>query len=77
MRNPYLLDAKYKKWNNPTFAGGKVYMPILSGGGWSRACRRVFKRASEAETYAIRVRDRWMRLYDAAVVAMVQTTEVS
>lgn len=67
MINPYLLDAKYKKWFNPQFAGGKVYMPVLSGGGWAKACRRVFKRASEAEAYSIRVRDRWMRLYDAEV----------
>lgn len=66
MRNPYLLDAKYKRWNNQRFAGGKYYLPILSGDGWSRACNRVFQRASEAEAYAIRVRARWLRLYDVA-----------
>ena len=67
MINPYLLDAKYKKWNNPRFAGGKMYMPVLSGDGYAKASRRLFKRASEAEAYAIRLRHRWMRLYDAAV----------
>ena len=67
MRNPYLLDAKYKNWRDPRFIGGKVYLPLIVGDGYAKAARRVFKRASEAEAYAVRLRDRWLRLYDAAV----------
>ena len=70
MRNPYLLDARYKKQYYPQFAGGKYYVALLSGDGYTRLARRIFKRASEAEAYAIRLRGRWMRLYDAAVAAM-------
>ena len=70
MRNPYLLDAKVKRWNNPRFAGGKVYMPMLVGDGFAKPTRRMFKRASEAEAYAIRARARWMRLYDAEVARL-------
>ena len=68
MRNPYLLDARYKKQYHPQFAGGKYYVALLSGDGYVKLARSIFKRASEAEAYAIRLRGRWMRLYDAAVV---------
>ena len=71
MRNPYLLDAKYKRWRDPRFFGVKYYLAVISGDGYAKASRRIFKRASEAEAYAIRLRARWMRLYDAAVMAMV------
>jgi hypothetical protein len=70
MKNPYLMDAKAKRQNNPRFAGGKYYLALLSGDGYVKHAARIFKRSSEAEEYAIRLRARWMRLYDAAVVAM-------
>lgn len=75
MRNPYLLDAKWKKWNKPQFAGGKIYLAVLTGEGGAFRARRIFKRASEAEVYAVRLRNRWMRLYDAAVSAMSRPQE--
>lgn len=70
--NPNNLQAKHKKWLDPRFAGGKFYMPFLSGPGFTRGCRRVFKRASEAEAYGQRVRERWIRLYEAAISAMAE-----
>ncbi len=67
MTNPYLLDAKYKQWIDPRFMGGKVYLALIVGDGYARAARRIFKRASLAEAYAIRLRDRWLSMYDAKV----------
>jgi hypothetical protein len=73
MINPQLLGTKTKRWNDPRFAGGKYYLAVLAGEGFVKAAHRIFKRASDAEAYAVRLRLRWMRLYDAAVLAMVQS----
>jgi len=70
MINPKKLVATTKKWRDVRFAGGKMYMPVLSGNGWARASRRLFKRASEALSYAERIKSRWERLYDAALLNM-------
>ncbi len=67
MLNPHMFEPKFRKWADPRFAGGKMYFPIIS-----RMTRISFKRASEAERYAARVHARWCRLYDAAVLAMVE-----
>lgn len=72
MINPHKLVAKVKRWNSPEFAGGKVYLPILSGNGYAKASRKIFKRASEAQEHANKLLERWMRLYDAAVIATSQ-----
>ena len=74
MTNPHLLKTAVKREHDPRFAGGKYYLPVLHGHGYARAARRLFKRASEAESYASRLRDRWVRLYDAAVAAMLEPT---
>jgi hypothetical protein len=67
MINPHQIEPKYKRVNNPRFAGGHYYMPLVG-----HFTRRSFRRASEAETYAKRVHARWCRLYDAAVVEMME-----
>lgn len=71
MVNPHLLEAKYKPWQAGRWER-KKYLAILSGNGYTRATRREFVRASDAEFYARRALARWVRLYDAAVVAMPQ-----
>jgi len=75
MINPNMFAPKSKRWDDPHFAGGKIYFALLAGPVVLRA-RRIFKRASEAETYAARLKERWIRLYDAAVVAMVETSVI-
>lgn len=66
MVNPRLLTPAYKKILSPHFGGGKFYQPFLG-----KRTRRAFFRASEAEAYAKRCQARWIRLYDAAIAAMV------
>ena len=72
MINPNKLEATRKRWNNPRFAGGKFYLAVLSGGGYAKAARKVFARASDAEGYAERLRQRWIRLYAVAIVRMME-----
>ena len=69
MDNPYLMRADYVKLTFPW--GGKSYRAQLHRGSQMRVSRRVFKRAAEAQAYAILAKDRWIRLYDAAVAARV------
>lgn len=75
MINPHKLNARHIKQHHPRFAGGKFYLALLSGAGYAKTAARIFKRASEAEEYAVRLRDRWVRLYDAAVLAMSRPQE--
>ena len=75
MINPHLLRALYKR-DKPSRWARQVYLPILSGSGYTRATRRTFVRASEAQQYAEFVLYRWQRLYDAAIVAMYQLVPV-
>ncbi len=70
MVNPHMLVAGSKRWNDARFAGGKIYYAVLKAGGVILRARRIWKRASEAEAYAGRLKARWERLYDAAIVAM-------
>jgi len=76
MINPKILKTAMKKQPHPLLAGGKYYMGVLHGGGYGRATRRIFKRASEAKTYTEEVRQRWIRLYDAALISMASETHV-
>lgn len=69
MTNPHLLTPIYKKQMDPHFAGNKYYLAAFRGAQFFLT-RRKFRRASEAETYASRIHARWIRLYDAAIVAM-------
>lgn len=73
MINPHLLRAGSKRWNNPRFAGGKFYLAVLLPA--ALRARRVFKRASDAETYAERIIVRWRRLYDAMIVEMIAPSQ--
>ena len=66
--NPHLFKPAYKRWKNLRAAGGKMYIPILSGPATFRT-RLVFKRAGDAQAYASRLLARWIRLYNAAIVA--------
>ena len=61
--NPKLLRADSKRWNNPGFASGKIYLAVLIGGGVIFRARRTFQRASEAKTYAERLLKVWLRVY--------------
>jgi hypothetical protein len=69
MINPHLLDPKYKRANSPQFAGGHMYFPLLN-----HFTRRTFRRATEAASYAKRVKARWCRLYDAATTPLPEPT---
>ena len=72
MINPNQLSATRKRENSPLFAGRKYYLAVLIGSGYAKDCRRIFSRASEAETYSERARQRWIRLYQAAVNSAVE-----
>lgn len=63
MINPKGLTPSYKGWNDPRFAGGKVYIPVLIGGGAVYRPRKVFNRASEAQAYAERLLATWKRVH--------------
>jgi hypothetical protein len=70
MINPSKLTPMRKKWFSHQFVGEKFYLAVLSGAGYAKACHRIFKRATEAEAYAVRVQARWVRLYEAMIVSM-------
>ena len=73
MINPHMLKPAAKRWNNPRFAGGKMYLAVLLPAGLR--CRRVFKSASEAESYAARLFSVARRLYDQRIVDESVLTE--
>lgn len=60
--NPHTQTPTYKRWNNPAFAGGKFYLAVLLPS--EMRARRIFKRASEAEKYAVKLHAAACRLYD-------------
>jgi len=68
MINPYLLDAFGGRERCKEFAQPRFYVPILQGDGRTILLRARFNRKSEAEKWAIRVRSRLMRVYDAKEV---------
>jgi hypothetical protein len=69
MINPHLLEAKYKRWDIGRWHRQK-YLAVLVSPDYTRATRREFIRASDAHQYANRVRARWCRLYDAAILSV-------
>lgn len=66
MINPHLLKPGYSKQISPIMIGGKFYRPRVELGQRAFHCKRIYKRASDAQSYAERLIARWMRLYDAA-----------
>lgn len=73
MINPHMLEPRAKRWNNPRFAGGKLYLAVLVPVGLRS--RRLFKRASEAFDYAAKLKARCEKLYDERIVNMVPAGE--
>lgn len=70
MINPHLISPSYKKFADPRYPGGKLYFAYVG-----RLSRVGYRRASEAEAHAKRLRARWVRLYNAAITAQVQEQE--
>lgn len=60
--NPHIENPTYKRWNHPTFSGGKFYLAVWLPSGMR--ARRIFKRATEAEKYARKLHATACRLYD-------------
>jgi len=73
--NPHLLEPKFKRWQASRWER-KTYLPILSGAGYTRATRKTFTRATDAQAYADKARSTWCRLYDEHIVAMSQVTDL-
>lgn len=67
MQNPYQIEPKRIRLNDPRFAGGHYYR-LLVGRAMTR---RQFRRATSAEEYGQRLMARWRRLYDAAIAAQI------
>jgi hypothetical protein len=65
--NPNKLEAKHKRWNDPRFAGGKVYLPVLSGAGYANRCRHIFSRATEAQEHAEQIRQYLILRYNREI----------
>lgn len=51
-----------------------MYLAVLVPAGLRS--RRLFKRASEAEAYAAKLKARWERLYDERIVNMIATPQL-
>lgn len=66
MINPHLLRATSKRWNDPRFAGWKVYLAVFVPSG---------HRASDVQEYAERPLYRWCRLYDEMIVNMAASAD--
>jgi hypothetical protein len=81
MINPKNLKALCKPWNDDNFAGGKQYLPALSGDGQIYRARKVFERRSQAQEYAEKLLQVWRRVYPLFVAWEAQsepaTDEVS
>jgi len=74
MINPRQLNIWSNKFSDRA-RGYKHYRAGFDMPGFSRLTRRHFKTASEALEYGQRVKVRWCRLYDAAVLAIVSAQE--
>ena len=67
MINPHRYEPKYTVRRTSRYAV-REYVPLVG-----IQTRRFFRRASEAQEYAVKVHARWCRLYDAAIAAMMQS----
>ena len=65
--DPKNLRALNKPWNDDSFAGGKYYIPVLSGNGHVYQARKTFERASKAQEYAEKLLAVWKRVYPMAL----------
>ena len=72
MINPKMLVPRYVKKFSPRFGGGKTYIAFIG----KPLGRYPFRRASEALAYAERIHARWCRLYDAAILAEMQSQKL-
>lgn len=71
LTNPRKVQTWHQKFINRA-RGLKVYRAGFEmTGGIAKFSRKHFRTANEAEGYGLRVILRWMRLYDAALLAMV------
>ena len=71
LTNPRKVQMWHQKYINRA-RGQKVYRAGFEmPGGSAKFSLKYFRTASEAEGYGLRVILRWMRLYDAALLAMV------
>jgi len=64
--DPRELRTAHKRWDNERFAGGRFYYAVLIGHQVYRA-RQTFRSAFDADVYAHRLKDRWIRLFVAAI----------
>lgn len=71
--NPKNLRALNKPWNDERFAGGKYYVPVLSGDGHVYQARKTFERASKAQEYAENLLAVWKRVYPLFVAWNTQS----
>lgn len=67
MQNPRKLKVGYVKNMGNPFAM-KAYRGVVG-----RPTSGVFRRATDAQGYAVRVFQRWCRLYDAAILAQMSS----
>ena len=71
LTNPRKLQTWHQKFTNRA-RGEKFYRTGFEmPGGFAKFSLKRFRTASEAEDYGVLVILRWMRLYDAALLAMV------
>lgn len=66
--NPHQVRPGHERFNNHKAPGGKVYLPKFQAKGFMFFSRSMFKTATQAEDHAVRVIERWRRLYDAWLV---------
>jgi len=70
MINPYQLTPSHERFPSQRAPGGKFYLAKFTTGRYAMFSRRVFRTASAASEHAVKLIERWKRLYDAAVNAM-------
>ncbi len=67
--NPHAVKPSHRRFDDPKAPGGKYYLPCFQTGGELFFSRSAYKTASGASDHAVRVVERWKRLYDAWVAA--------
>ena len=68
--NPKLLTPGYVRVRGSNY-GIKDYRPAFSMRGRSFYTHRSFKKAEDANNYARALKNRWIRLYDAAITSRI------
>ena len=70
MTNPRKVRTWSEKFTSRA-KGMKFYRTGFELGEYAKFSARSFRTASDAEQYGVRVLLRWMRLYDAAILAQM------